>query len=101
MAFGDQLLQLVDLGTAYAGDNVRAYIKTNLGPPIPIYTGASGDGGGLLDLLGIKAGLIVTDGQGRTLATYGEPAETDPVRAAVLLLALGVSVFVLSRGILP
>lgn len=82
------------------GGGVRVYLKTNLGPEVPLYTGAS-DGPGLLSALGIETGLIVRDAQGNIVTTYNDPPETDPIKAGLVLAALAGAVFLLMRGAMP
>ncbi len=65
---------------------MRLSIKTNLGPELPVYDGDSA--GGLVGLLGIKAGVIVRAKDGSVITTYGDPPPTDPIKVA--LLARGV-----------
>lgn len=97
---GTYLDQLTALARAkVTGAGVRVYLKTNLGPAVPLYTGSTGEPG-LLSSLGVKGGVIVTDAQGNTLARYGEPVATDPLKAGLILGALGLVGFIVLRGIL-
>ena len=80
---------------------VRAYAKTNLGPRIPLYMGGPGDDSpGLLSKLGIRGGVVATDGDGKTLYTIGDPAKTDPLRSLVFWLLLALVAVLLLRGML-
>lgn len=102
----------LDLADEYIGAAVRVSIKTNLGPEIAVTelslqdAGEEGGGGssarrsrGLFDLLGIKTAVIVRAGNGSTIATYGTPPKTDPLRVAGLVLVAGFIGFLLVRGI--
>lgn len=95
--------QLTGAVTDYVqGGNVKLSVKTNYGPEIPLYTGSDGgqaEGGGFADLVGIKAQIIVRDKDGKVITTYGEPAPTEPLKAAALGLAVGTLVWVLWRAI--
>lgn len=83
------------------GGNIRAYAKTNLGPYIPIYTGDDQSGSpGILSRLGIRGGIIVTDAQGNTLQTIGDPAPTDPIRSLIFWLLLACIIVIFFRGFL-
>ena len=100
----DYLGDLQGLLTRYLeGGGLQAYVKTNYGPEIPIYTGGKSDGGGSVvgDLIGVRAQLIIRDAKGKTIKTLGDPAPTDPVRVAVLLALLALLGFVVVRGALP
>lgn len=79
---------------------VKVYLKTNLGERIPIYTGKSA-GPGILSRLGIEAGIVVEDDQGRTLASFNGQPPTDPIRRALALAILAGLAFVLARGVMP
>lgn len=92
-----------------AGGGVRVAVKTNFGPELPVYAGelsrsggasSGGQGGALSRLVGLKAAVIVRDGRGATLATYGDYPATEPLRAVLALLALGALGFILVRGVL-
>lgn len=93
-----------------AGGGVRVSVKTNFGPELPVYAGqldrgggaSGGQGGGfsISRLVGLKAAVIVRDGRGATIATYGDYPATEPLRAVLALLALGALGFVLVRGVL-
>lgn len=96
--FDDITQGLVDYATS---GKVKAYAKTNLGPAIPVYTGSTGgDETGLLSALGVRGGIIVTDAEGKTLYTIGDPAPTDTVRSLVFWLLLAVVAVLLLRGLL-
>lgn len=89
---------------ALAGDivrsgGVRVYVKTNLGPEVAV-TGTGNAQRGLLDLLGLKAAVVVRDRDGRRIAGYGDPPATDPFRVALLVTVAGALGFVLLRGVL-
>ena len=84
--------------TEIAGEYVRqggvlAFVKTNLGPEIPIYSGTPTGERGLLDALGIQAALIIRNRDGRVLASYGDPPATNPF--LVTAFAIGATVAVL------
>lgn len=91
-------LQAAAMGKVTGGD-YKAYIKTNLGPAIPVYTGAS-DGPSLLDTLGITGGLVVTDKAGRVVTSFGKPSPTDPLKALFFWAALGGLLAVFGRGLI-
>lgn len=106
-----QLLgDVVELAGEYTRGRLRVSVKTNYGPELPVF-GASlsrGQGGGvsgadgfsLSRLLGFRAAVIVRDASGRTLATYGEPPATEPLRVALLVAVLAGLAFVFVRGVL-
>lgn len=81
------------------GGDVRAVLRTNIAPPITIYSGAS-QGPGLLQTLGIKAAVTITDANGRQLTTLGTAAPTDWIRAAIIWGGLGYLAAVFGRGLL-
>lgn len=83
------------------GGNVNLFLKTNFGPEVPLYTGSDGSesGGGLADLVGLKAQIIIKDKNGKTITTYGEPAPTEPLKAAALGLAAGMLLWFVWRAI--
>lgn len=81
------------------GGDVRVYLKTNIAPPIPIYTG-TGEGSGLLDTLGVKGGIIVTNKTGKTLYTAGAPESIDLIRAGLFWATAGLIGAALLRGLL-
>lgn len=89
-----------ELGSAahdYATRGWRAEVKTNLGPPITVYNAAGGRS--LLDLLGVKATLVIRENSsGRVLAAYGDPPPTNPVLVGVLAVsvALGIAAAVVA-----
>ncbi len=95
----DYAAELLSLGREYAtGGSVQVHLKTNLGPAIPIYTGTSSEPS-ILDTLGLRAGLIVTDRNGKPVTTYGDPAPTDPLLFGLLVLS-GLSLAgLLLRGV--
>lgn len=82
-------------GELLESGGVQVWVKTNLGPPLRV---AGGAGGGLADALGLKAAVLVTDRQGRKLASYGTPPPTEPMRVALLIAVAGVLGFLLLRG---
>jgi hypothetical protein len=87
-------------GDVAGGGSVRVSVKTNLGPELEVATvdlGSSGGGGGqstggLSSLFGVKAAVILRNDAGATLATFGEPPATEPLRLALLA---GVALLVL------
>lgn len=83
------------------GGNVQAFVKTNYGPEIPIYTGSDGQasGGGVGDIIGLKAQIIIRDKSGKVISTYGEPAPTEPLKVAMLGMVVGTLAWVLWRAI--
>lgn len=106
---GDALDDILGIARSYvAGGGVRVSVKTNFGPELSVYAGelsrgaSGGQGGGfsLSRLVGLKAAVIVRDGRGATIATYGDYPATEPLRAVLALLALGALGFVLVRGVL-
>jgi hypothetical protein len=91
-----------DIARDYMRQEVRVQVRTNILPAITVYSGNAGQdsqGSGLAKLLGIKAGLVVTGADGRQLLSVGQPSSLDPIRAGLLLLAVGGLVFVIVRGI--
>lgn len=77
------------LSTARAG--VRVTVETNITPPVQLF-GGEDDGRprlNLAGLVGIKGGLVVRNARGDVLARIGEPAPFEPLRAALVLLAVG------------
>lgn len=100
---------VLDIARSYvAGGGIQVAVKTNFGPELPVYTGelrrgsqGTGQGGGfsLSRLVGLKAAVVVRDGRGATLATYGEYPRTEPLRAVLALAALAGLGFILIRGI--
>ena len=96
--FGSLAADLLGLAReAVTRGGVRVYVKTNLGPEFPV---SGGGGGGLGDLLGLKAGVVVRDKAGAKLASYGGYPATDPMRAAVLWGSVALVAFLLVRGVL-
>lgn len=82
------------------GGNVKLSVKTNYGPEVPLYSGSDGsEAGGVASMLGIKAQIIVRDKEGKVITTYGEPAPTEPTKAAALGMAAGVLVWILWRAL--
>lgn len=81
---------------AVSSGGVRVYVKTNFGPEFPV---SGGDGPGLAELVGLKAGVVVRDRRGAKLASYGGYPPTDPARVALLLALAGLLGFVLIRGV--
>lgn len=91
------------------GGGLVVAVKTNYGPELEIgratlaregeRQGGTG-GAGLGALVGLKAAVIVRDGQGATLATYGDPPPTEPLRAIAAALLAGGLVFLILRGAL-
>lgn len=87
---------LLELAGAYATSGaITAELKTNLGPPITIYSGSGGPG--ILDALGIKAAVIVKR-DGQTIATTGDAPATEPlvIAALALLAALVVALLIVA-----
>lgn len=90
------------------GGGLVVAVKTNYGPELPLFKaaiargqGGPGDGGGGLGaLVGLKAAVIVRDGHGATLATYGDPPPTEPLRAIAAALLAGGLIFLILRGAL-
>ena len=92
------------------GGGIVVAVKTNYGPELPLFRaalgragagqGEAGEGGGLGALVGLKAAVIVRDGHGATLATYGDPPPTEPLRAIAAALLAGGLVFLILRGAL-
>lgn len=97
-SFSDELFDIA--GSYVRQGGVRVSVKTNLGPELPIFSG-TGEGGGLASKLGLKAGVIVRSQDGSTIATYGDPAPTEPIKVIALAIVLGVIGIVLIRGVLP
>ena len=102
----DQIVSdLAGAAQSYLANGITVQVKTNYTPAITVYTGSSGSGqagqggasaGGsiLSNLIGLQAGVTVTDsGSGRVLATYG-PNNGDPptdwVRVTVALAVIGL-----------
>lgn len=91
------------------GAGVVVSVKTNYGPELALFRAAlarssegqgEGSGGGLGSLVGLKAAVIVRDGHGATLATYGDPPATEPLRALAAALLAGGVIFLILRGAL-
>lgn len=92
---------LIDLaGDIVRSGGVRVSVKTNLGPEIPVFNG-TGQGGGIARALGLEAGVIVRDRNGRVIATHGDPPPTEPLKVAALLALVSLLSFVLIRGVIP
>ena len=92
--------EVIDLAGDYVrGGGLRVSVKTNLGPELPVYNG--GSSGGLIDLLGIKAGVIVRGKDGGVIASYGDPPPTEPIKVVLLALVVGLIGIALIRGVLP
>lgn len=89
----DQLGELA--GELLESGGVQVWVKTNLGPPWRV---SGGEGGGLAELLGLKAAVLVTDRSGRRLASYGTPPPTEPLKVALLVAVAGALGFLLLRG---
>lgn len=83
------------------GGGVQVYVKTNYGPELPVYTGIDqgGDGPGLADVIGLKAQIIIKDKDGRVITKYGDPAPTEPLKAAALGLVVGTILWFAWRAI--
>lgn len=91
------------------GGGLVVAVKTNYGPEIELGRATlargsdsqGGEGGaGLGALVGLKAAVIVRDGHGATLATYGDPPPTEPLRALAAALLAGGLIFLILRGAL-
>lgn len=82
--------ELKNLAGDYAASgNVQLFVKTNFGPEIPIFTGSDDDGSkSVSDIIGLKAQVIVKNKNGETIKTFGEPAPTEPLKAAALIAVL-------------
>lgn len=82
---------------------LKVVAKTSVTPAITLYDARS-TGPSLLDTLGIKAHVSVTDASGAVLAEYGDPAPTELLLvaiygAAAVMVALAISALV-GRGII-
>lgn len=74
---------------------IRVLVKTNLGPAIPIYNSDSPSSGPGL----IKAGVIVTDRNGKELAAYGGKPPTDWLMVSGLVLMIASAGVLMVRGL--
>ena len=88
----------------YAAENLHVSLRTNVLPEFQVSTidllgGDSPAGDGVLDLLGLKAAVIVRDTRGRTVASFGEPPAIDPLRVALLLASIALVVGLIVRGL--
>lgn len=96
----DVLDQVIDLAGDYVNSGgLRVSVKTNLGPAIPVYSGQRQ--GGLAAMLGLKAGVIVTDRNGKEVARYGAPPPTEPIKVILVAVLVGLLGLALVRGVLP
>ena len=93
---------LVEDAADIAGDylrsgGIRVNVKTNLGPELTVYDGKPKRGG-----LGsfVRAQVIVRQADGDAIATYGEPAPTEPLKVIALVAAVSLIGLVLIRGVL-
>jgi hypothetical protein len=82
------------LGDVLSGD-ITATLETNLSPPVKVYSGEGASGGGLLDAIGVRAGVVVRSMDGKVLARLGDPVPFEPLRAALVLAGV-VGVVVLA-----
>lgn len=90
----------------YAGENLQIALKTNLGEfniaSVDLLGGKSdgaAKGSGLAGALGLKAAVIVRDGQGRAVANFGNPPATDYSRVALLVGAAALLLLLIVRGL--
>jgi len=83
-----KLLDALDVAGDVLTGEVTATLETNVLPPLTVYGGAGGGGGGLLDALGIRAGIVVRSRDGKQIAKAGDPAAWEPLRAALLAAAV-------------
>ena len=96
--FQDVLTDITGLARDFVSSGgLRVSVKTNLGPEIPVFTGQGQ--GGLAELIGFEAGVIVRDREGNLVTTYGNPPATDYVKAAILAGASLAIIVILIRGL--
>ncbi|MDQ2641282.1 MAG: hypothetical protein M3Y79_12000 [Pseudomonadota bacterium] len=90
-----------DIAGDYVRQELRVQLRSNVLPPVTLYSGGAegGKGLGLGRLLGFKAGLVVTGSDGKVIVTAGQPAAFDPLRALLLAAALGGVVYLILRGV--
>jgi len=81
------------------GGDYKVYAKTNIGPAFPVYTGPS-TGKGLLSALGITGGIVITDKAGNVITTFGDPAPTNWLKAALVWGVAGYVLATLGRGLI-
>lgn len=102
----DQIVgELAGAAQSYLANGITVRVKSNYTPAITVYTGSSSSGQGgqapsssggsiLSNLIGLQAGVVVTDsGSGRVLATYGPDngvPPTDWVRVGIALAVIGI-----------
>ena len=76
-------------------------IKTNYGPEISIPTSSNGQPPGLItQLIGFRGGIIIRNSRGEVIETIGDPAPTEPLRVAALLVVVGLAGFAFVRGVI-
>lgn len=99
----DILTGLIDIGRDYLRTGVRVTLESNVLPPVTVYSGGSssstGGAVGLGKLLGIRAGIVVRNAQGKELARIGEPSSVEPLRLALLALAVAGAGYVVWRAV--
>ena len=71
-----------------ASKGVQVRVKTNVTPEVVMYDAADLSPS-LLAKIGVKYRVTIVDGNGNTLASYGEPVSFNPV----LFVALGAALF--------
>lgn len=91
--------EFLSLGLDAAASNIRVTLKTNLGPAVVVYDGRAEQGATLADYLGIKFAVTVQSADGATIAQYGEPPATEPLRIAVLALIAATLALVFVNGL--
>ncbi len=86
--------------------DLRVTVKTNYGPAYSFSAidnseteQASGVTDRLLELIGFRASVLVTDRSGAVVASYGDPAPTEPKRQAAAAGAVLLIGFIFMRGL--
>ena len=94
MSFVDELLGITRTALAEGLEGSTVSVKTNYTPEIKFRTDGEGS-----NILGVRAGLIIRNRNGRILETVGDPAPTDPLKFGALVLSVSLVGFVLIRGL--
>lgn len=98
VATGDNILDvLADVARGAAqGRGLRVQVKTNLGPAVTVYDydDPTSDGPAF-----VKAGVIVTDRFGKTMATYGKVPPTDYILVGSISAFAVMALVLILRGL--
>jgi hypothetical protein len=89
---------LAGVGSVLQGE-ARVTLESNVLPAVGLLGGEGSSAPGILKSLGVRAGVVVRDLDGRVLARVGDPAPFEPLRAALLVAGV-VGVVVLAVKLL-